>query len=613
MHHLRRKLSNTFFSVALALSVALLSGSALAATPLLENVISADADMVLMIEDFPRMQSNWERSPLARIFEDPDLQELFKPIRAEMGLDEIEEAFLEETGMTSEEVFALFTGQMAVVIPDMTALDEEGEGTGADPVLVLAEIGKNRKAVEKLMKKSFEYERENSEDGIELEAVVEEFQGVKLNYVRRVSKEASVDNGFWAIAEGFALVSGTREVAQEAIASLKAGAERPLADAPGFSKMSQRELGNDMTFYLDVAFFSQMMQEMAAEEAAASSEEGAEDPLAAMGMSTQGMVDAMGFENFEALYVGAKLAEEATELNFGIYYNEESGLAKLLTAYGVGDLGAADFVPQDAVEATVASFSMGTFWTGLKEIVYGMSPMVGGMMDGMLAQKKSEGIDIEKGLMESLGTTMVSAQFKVEPDQPGEELPGDQMMQVFAMSVADRQSLEMTLEGIKSLGGAATAEMFEQRPFLDYTIYEMAMPSMDPQQPEGNSFAYVLTEDQFIVGMGGSAGLRNVLSSMQRPGKSVWDRKDVKAALAQMPGAAAALSFQDVAAFVETFVSAMQTAGEFASDEEGVEGIDPSSIESLKELEKHFGIAVSGLYREDGGLHSVYRLMPPSR
>ncbi|ANM30483.1 hypothetical protein ABI59_14245 [Acidobacteria bacterium Mor1] len=576
-------------------------------------MISADADMIVMIDDFPRMQSNWERSPLARIFEDPDLQELFKPFREDMGLDELEESFLEETGMTSDEVFALFTGQMAIVLPDLKALDNEGEPTGDEPVLILAEIGKNRKAVEKLMAKNFEYEQKNSEDGVELEQVVEEFQGVKLNYVRQVSKEASVDSDFWAITEGFAFIAGTREGAQEAIAALKEGAERPLASAPGYSKMVQRELDNDMTFYLDVAFFSEMMQELIAEEAAASDEEGAEDPMAAMGMSTQGMVDAMGFENFEALYVGARLAEEATELNFGIYYKEESGLAKLLTAYGVGDLGSADFVPQDAVEATVASFSMGTFWTGLKEILYGMSPMVGGMMDGMLAQKKSEGIDIEQGLMESLGTTMVSAQFKVESGQPGEELAGGQMMQVFAMSVADRQSLEMTLEGIKSFGGAATAEMFEQRPFLDYTIYEMAMPSMDPEQPEGNSFAYVLTEDQFIVGMGGSAGLRNVLSSMQRPGKSVWDRKDVKAALAQMPGGAAALSFQDVAAFVETFVSAMQTAGEFASEDDSLEGFDASSIEALNELEKHFGIAVSGLYREDGGLHSVYRLMPPSR
>ena len=53
----------------------------------LEAVISADTDMVLVIDDVPRFLERWSESPLGRAWNDPQVKRFLAPMRDDMEID----------------------------------------------------------------------------------------------------------------------------------------------------------------------------------------------------------------------------------------------------------------------------------------------------------------------------------------------------------------------------------------------------------------------------------------------------------------------------------------------------------------------------------------------
>jgi len=134
----------------LALLVTVAAAEAPAAVRL-EAIIPADTDMVIVIDDVPRFLERWSESPLGRAWNDPQMKRFLAPMRDGMEIDRWEEIVRGETGLELDEILGAFTGQVALLLPDMQQIIEAAEDEDAEQVAVLAEVGENEEIVRRLL------------------------------------------------------------------------------------------------------------------------------------------------------------------------------------------------------------------------------------------------------------------------------------------------------------------------------------------------------------------------------------------------------------------------------------------------------------------------------
>jgi hypothetical protein len=610
-------------------TLALLVTAAAAAAPAavrLEAIIPADTDMVLVIDDVPRFLERWSESPLGRAWNDPQMKRFLAPMRDDMEIDRWEEIVRGETGLELDEILGAFTGQVALLLPDMQQIVEAAEGEEAEQVAMLAEVGENEQIIRQLLELDLDSSRDELEENEKLEEVEEEFEGETLHVRRLTNADGEEEGEGWAIVEGFAVMAEPKSYLQQIVGAVKERtSDAPLKDSPGFRKVRGRVPTTDLLVYFDFGAVLPVIEEALKNDL--------EDPEAPnpMGLTGQALLDALAFDAIQSIFVSTTMMEGATHIDVGLQYTEDRGLMKIL-AFEPGPVQLPDFLPDDAVEASAANFSLPKMWQALKEILGALNPAFSGMLDMQLAQlNATHGFDLEKGVFGSLGDRFVAAKYLRPAEEPGETPSLDVLDQIFGISVTDRQSLEMGLEALKSMAGAG-AELFEVTEYLDHTIFTLKqeMPS-EPGAP-AQRLAYTLTDDYLLLSTGTQAPLRAAVSHGGRPGKNLWDRKEVKRAMKALPPNASGLSFYDVERMLRSAIegcgrvqSLMQPDAEpveaeggpeedadAVEEEAGPEFCDPEAKPDPSTIGKYFGPAVGAQYKDGGGFYSTVRLIHPS-
>lgn len=608
-------------------TLALLVAIPAAATPAAvrqEAIISADTDMVLLIDDVPRFLERWSESPLGRAWSDPQMKRFLAPMRDDMAIDHWEEIVRGETGLELDEILGTFTGQVALLLPDIRQAIETAEDEGPEQFAMVAEVGANDELVRRLLELDLDSSREGLEENEKLEEVAEEFRGETLHVRHLTTADGEEEGEGWAMVAGFAVMAEPKSYLQQIVGAVKERAcDSPLKDDPGFRKVRGRVPATDLLVYFDFGAVLPMIEE--------AFQKNLDDPEAPnpMGITSRAVLDALAFDAIQSVFVSTTLMDRATHIDVGLQYTEDRGLLKIL-AFEPGPVRLPDFLPDDAVEASAANFSLPKMWQALKEILGAVNPGFSSMLDMQLAQlNANHGFDLEKGVFGSLGNRFVAAKYLRPAEEPGETPSLDVLDQIFGISVTDRQSLEMGLEALKSMAGAE-AELFEVTEYLDHTIFTLkqAMPS-EPGAP-AQRLAYTLTDDYLLLSTGTQAPLRAAVSRGNRSGKQLWDRSEVKRALKTLPPDASGLSFYDVERMVRSAIdncgrvqSLMQPAAESIETEGEPEGdaveeeaqpefCDPSAKPDPSTIGKYFGPAVGAQYKDGGGFYSTVRLIHPS-
>lgn len=590
----------------------------------LEAVISADSDMVLVIDDVPRFLERWSESPLGRAWNDPQVKRFLAPMRDDLEIDRWEETVRGETGLELDEILAAFKGQVALLLPDMRQIIEAADDEDPEQYALLAEVGADDTIVRRLMELDLDSMREELEENEKLEEVEEEFRGETLHVRRVTTADGEDENEGWAIVGGFAVMAEPKSYLQQLVGALKERAsDSPLNEDPGFRKVRGRVPSTDLLLYFDFDGVLPMLVE--------SIKKDLDNPEAPnpMGLTGQAVLDALALDAIQSFFVSTTILDGATHIDVGIQYTENRGLLKIL-AFEPGPVRLPEFLPDDAVEASVANFSLPKMWQAVKEILGAINPAFAGMLEMQLAQlNATHGFDLEKGVFGSLGDQLVAAKYLRPAEEPGETPSLEVLDQIFGVSVTDRQSLEMGLEALKSLAGAG-GELFEVTEYLDHTIFTLKqeMPSEPGAAPQ--RLAYTLTDDYLLFSTGTQAPLRAAVSRGGRPGKKLWDRREVKQAMKTLPPNASGLSFYDVERMLR---SAIEGCGQVQSlmqqDEESVEAdaepegveveeeaapefCDPSAKPDPSTIGKYFGPAVGAQYKDGGGFYGTVRLIHPS-
>jgi hypothetical protein len=560
----------------------------------LSNMIPASADLFFVAKDTPNLIKLWEETPFSQLWNDPQVELFFAPLREEMEIETWNELVKEETGYELEQLLAMLTGDLVVYITD---IEEMYAGTVDVPTAVfLAEVGDNQELLEELLLRKTE---ESLEDDESLSWVVEETRGIEMHIARRSTEEAEPeDHGAWAVCNGVLMVALQPEPLVNVISELLDGGETasPIGTSSSF-QMAQRYLSeHDILWYLDMAELIKSMRRSIEEEA----EEN--EPV-----SPTAIFDALRLDNLLNLYLAINLDRSALAIDLGVTFTENQGLAKIL-AYGPDEATNPTFIPAEATSFGSSNFDIQSAWAELEVVINRINPALLAMAAQQLNAIREGGVelDLRKDLLENLSGEVVMVQMPQAATRPGEEVQLSQPEQVIAFGIRQRQGLELTIETLKGVFGQGS-ELFTERQFLGTSIYSLRGTE---SQSEPRSISYAITDDYFLLSIGATdAALEAVLIGMQRPATPVWELDDVKLALAALPAGASGIGYQDLA---ETGNMFFEMLSFMSTVDEELAMCNPEEMPDTEIVAQYLGPMATGVYKDSNSLVMRARLLPAS-
>jgi hypothetical protein len=568
-----------------------------AASPRIEELIPADATVVLLADDAPNLLEQWQTSPFAQLWNYPEIKAFFAPMREQMRIDDWDEIVKEETGRELDELLGMVTGEIAFYFANLGSVldedvdDEEGDGVDDEvpPFALLARVGENASKLESFLE-------EMDEEDEEIEMAVEDYRGIDLHLEESAESKEPTEEGGWAIADGIAVAAYPTSQLRTLIDSILDGESKSSVTATNAYRSARDVIpSSDVFLVVNLEQIMPAIQDLMNEEIAP--EEGA--PLFLDG---EAVARALGLEVLQGVFLGIDLEDKTSHLDLGVTYSQNRGLMKLL-AYGPGEAPRSPIIPTKATVFGSTAFDFQTFWTSLEEIINSIDPSLLEMGSAQLqAVTSGAGIelDLRRDLLENLGGEIVTIQAEHVDALPGGALSALQTNQVLAVSIKQRESFELMLETVKTLIGTGS-ELFESSDYLDTTIYSLKIPQAGESEGTGEAapkISYAVTDGFFLLCIGDLAPLHGTLVAMQRSDESVWKRADVVQALASLPSGAAGVSFQDVQTTANTLFTMLATIG--ALEEDGSSLVDPDAVPDSEVVSKYFEASVGGLYKEEG-------------
>lgn len=630
MNSINRSRLLVFKARGLALATALvgswMSLTLRAAEEPLTALIPADAVAVVHVADAGGLVGELEASPLGRIWRNAKIQRFIAPamekLESEMSGDESGDIALEQV----EKALSTFEGEALVSVVRLPfqelaehfgekgddAGDEETEGEEVDPkemadtleiveeglrVIAMGRTGENGSAFLEQCRELAELLVEASDAGDGEATLVEDKLGEhELVSVRVTHPE--VEKAFeivsFAQVDGVGIIGAPRQAVEEAIGNLDKGLKGASLREGPFGTFHERNPDLDLHWYLNlesvVEVASYIMEKVEAEEAFGGQ-------ATVMGVTAEGVMGALGLDDLQSVSLGFEFDPEATGVSSGVLYRERSGLMNLL-AYEKGDLPEAAFVPQGVTGASVSRFSFEGVWQAVVDMVQEVTPgmEVRQQISGMETQL---GLSIEKDFLGNLKPVMINVESTTFEDA---EVP--QQDAVMMLALENEQGFEVALGKLLALASGLTGFAFEPSEFLGKKMHSMEIPELEPGAGP-QKLSYLFADGYFIISVGKGETLRKILSSMERPGKPLWEDKQIKEAIERLPAGPSEINYMDVGSVISGLMGML--AGLLEEDESLVQW---EHLPTAKEWRELIGFMVSGLWVEDDGMFSNAYLLP---
>lgn len=567
------------------------------------EILSEDTAAILHIRSVPDLRVQWAHNPLAKTWAEPEVQAFFAPTIKEFQEENaggLAELIRSETGLSPEELLDMIPGELAVAILDLRALLDD-EQTSELPILMLADLGQDSTEMEAML------ERLVDEDETVTE---EEFQGETLHLVESMGEdeEGPIPSVVWAIVENRLFLGAAKVAVQEAIANQKrGGADEPLANAIGFAGIYHDYPAAQGAAYLNLGIVVPLVTEFMQEAESAVSEDGQPSALAAMGVSPENLVAALGLNQMTSAYGVAELSERTSVFCTGIKWTEQPNLMRVF-AYGEPPAPKPAFVPDTWVSASSGRFSLTKGYQALKELLGDLNPGLGAILDGQIAQmNQGLGIDIERDLVGNFGDEIIQGESLVGTrDESDPQTPTDKF---FAASIRDQETAGRMIDAAMAMV-PGMAQMITSREYLGETIFTFEAPEMEgmpPDAPQQTSFSYAITRNYLMVSVGRPTMVETALQGLDGAANSIWENPEIARAMDELPAGESMVAYQDVRRLVVTLFDLFVTGAAMSTDEEGP-AFDLDARPSAEILARHWGPAVSALYIDPDGIRSVGRL-----
>lgn len=587
--------------VVVLLAAALLTaGLGQASVDDLTEIVPAGAPMVVYVADVPASIGSWEASPLAELWNDPQVRAFFAPMRNELEIDRWDELVRAETGHGFDEITAMLTGDLVFFVEDFDlSLEENAED--ADFRLALAvTVGDNAAEIERMI---LEQEQKTAEatvedpdsEASEIRHETREYRGVALHTEKIYEEdELTLETG-WAVVEGVWTVATPVDSLERVVAAiLDGGLESTVRSGANFDTVGKHLRDADSWFFMDIDPWVPSVRAMVDGGANAAAEAGSPFPL-----DSAALVDALGIDAMQAVFATFAFADRTMVMNFGATYTEDKGLIKLL-AYGPGEAPRPAYIPVDSDTFTTGIVDFADAWAALVAIVNGINPSLMGLasmqFESTLQQAGVE-LDLKRDLLDNLTGEIASIQNL--GGISGETLADLQIEQdqVIIAGIRQREALENVIEGVKTIVGQGS-DFFAQREFENHTVFTLEVPQAEGEDPAEN-IAYVVTDEHLLVSIGSPATLEKVLLKMSSDGESVWKQPRVRRAVGLLPDGASAVQYQDVSATGDLIFHGIAVVDGFGANGDGEDArmCNPEAIPDRGTVGRYIESAVNGVWK----------------
>lgn len=532
-----------------------------------QDLIEEDVQFFTTVRSISETRAQWAGHPFAELFENEELQKFFEPLMDEVAEAEdgdgpdFTDVLENEFGLTVDELFELFPGQVSFSIYNMAELmlktDERPEG------LLAAEFSGDAARLNELMRVQFERNAESQKEAnpdVEHVLIEERFMGETLYFDEAFDgDETYVEDGY-ALVDGIFLLATPESRLRAAVEAIKEGASTPVSKAAVYLRAREAAGRGDFEFYLNLDELMPRLNEALLTQSM-------KGGMAMFGVTAQSLDNALSLESLQALFFDIDLTDTGLMSHGGLIYSEKRGLLTLLS-YAEGDLPTAHYVPEGVLTSAISLFDFGEMLVNLEKLLAVASPSMPALIDiQMQTLKTNTGVDVRASILENLGGEMVSLSMLDQRGKSGQKTL--QAEQLFVMEVKNAEALAHAIETYKGMIPGVDA-FIEAQDFEGETIYTIKGPS-NLEQPDASvgDFSYVITRSELIVSIGRISLLQEVLSRMGKSSSGFWQKAEVEHLF---EGVArpnpVARSYVDFREMVAPFFQSMIDAGAFSQADE---------------------------------------------
>ena len=476
-------------SAALAITLIYSSGITVAkALPKTAKIIPAETILLVDIENFSKMQQQFEKTNFYRLYKEPTMAAFFERVR---------EKLKEKAGkLDGNNVFRTFydaglwpEGQTALVLLPNSKTKDVNE----PEILFISQwgnnIGKIKDAINKMVAKNIELGGRKKAG--------ETYRGVRIE---TIADEKATDVSYCFIDDCL-LISADAEYLKFAISHIEGAESRTLGDDSDYNAgFVATGPFHDVDIYINL---KQVIKTALEKDA---------------GGENRSMISSLGLNNVTSVNCSLGLSRRPQSSCSGKIFlkitGAKKGLCKILDVESAA-LRLPQFIPPSAYSITILNLNIKKAYDEIYNMLYTIDPMGAAAMCAPIVPPSPQGepgLTLKNDIIEHLSPQVIIAECLSKPFST-DKMPQDS---IFAIAVSNRAALEKSLSTMHSTY-FAKGKPEARRELLGYTIYQLDLWSLlgafsrsektamaDGPRKEASAqrpkFAFTVTDDYLIFG-----------------------------------------------------------------------------------------------------------------
>lgn len=503
------------------------------------NLMPKDTVGVIAIKNTPELLADWEKSSYAKFMQDDEAKRWMAPMRKE-GVAPWDKFFKDTYGSGMYDTLKDYPGALVsfLVLSKYTEFEKD------PPNVSLCEIVGKQKEIEEHKLAEVESKKKEKEN---IKLRTEDIGGVSVQIASEGDGADSAWVTAWAIVGDVMIEANSRKLMEYMIGALKNGAgDPPGAAREHLTRIGQyTNKGGDMMIYFNgVKILDLGQQALTASEKAKKG--GEKDPMAALGITPQTIMNLLGAQELQAIALTAEFEDNQSRMDMTILHPQKpTGILSIMRGTST-EVTLPAFMPAGILTASVARMDLGTVYDSILGMIAKLGPMA--MMATMqIGQVEGQmGFKIREDLFGSLSDEVIQAQ------------DGDveKSSQVIGFKIKNADKLGGALEGLKRYVGAGFGA-FEESDFLGFKINALKMSQTSSAATE---IAYCNTGKYLLIATGPQDVLKKVLGRMKDPsGPSIWDDARVQNLISMVPKNYNGVGVSDAARLINMVATAAAT------------------------------------------------------
>ena len=588
--------------------------STLAAEPLPKTakLIPADTVILLEVENFSELQSQFEKTSLYKMYKEPAMKAFFDEIKTNFQKSIAGENNIFVKSIADSQLLPKGRVSFALVL-DAAAV-EKNEPTA----LFILQWGENLEKIKSLIDESL---TKADEQGWHIKT--EEYRDVKIKTLsaedsKRLSFGFAGDLSYCFI-DDVLVGSEDIEVLKFVIAHIKGATSETLFDGDSYNNAIRSvDPDHDVDFFINM---KKIVQTLSARDTSG---------------QFKTMTDNLGIDNLANIAAAAGVARKpgcsfSAKINVKID-GEKKGIFKMLDLKS-SPVKAPDFLPASVYSMTVVNVDLPSVYSEFYKMLAAFNPGIAAMLNTPLvpiSQPDQPALLLKTSVIDYLGSQFIYAQQMNKPFIEGKSPTNA----IFAIETTDHINLEKSL---KEVHGKLLAvnDPDSTKDLLGHTIYilklknlpmlAMRTPGGDPDEPGNDvnmpNFAFTVLDTHLIIGP--EEAVENVVRNLNskeaarlnstkwfNDAKSNIDPSSVGAAIIEDSSETAEVLWWTIKQFAEMVKEVSDSNDNFQDAQLSFFGpIKPQLLPEFETVSKYFGVSVFQALSTAEGFNLQYKYM----